>query len=760
VLPRELAQSPERLERFEREARTLAAVDHPNIVTIHSVEEAAGVRFLTMAYVEGRTLGELIPRRGLPVDQCLKLAVALTDGLRAAHERGIVHRDLKPGNVMVEGAGRLRILDFGLAKLQAPATSSISSQLETGTMSPAMTREGSILGTYPYMSPEQAEGKPTDARSDLFSFGVVLYEMATGERPFKGGSPAALISSILKDRPRPLGELRTDLPARLSEIVERCLEKDAADRFPSAAAVHQALSDLEREVLSGDAALLTHRPATRTTAMRTAALAAALLVAVVLAGLWLRRVEPPPGGGGSRIASLAVLPLRNLSGDPEQEYFADGMTEALITDLSKIGALRVISRSSAMRYKGTDKPLADIARELRADALVEGSVVREGNRVGITAQLIEAASDRTLWAERFERDLRGILKLQGEIARAVARQVEATLTPEEHARLTNVREIDPDAYEAYLKGSFHLKKLTPEGIEKGLVYLNEAVEKDPGSPLTHAGLALGFSLAASHSRSPPRDAFQKAQAAYRKALELDDTIAEAHAALAETKLYREWDWEGAERAFRRAIELDPSLARSHVHYAWYLNLVGRQDEAVAEMKRARQLDPLDPLWAAWLGFIHWNAGEYEEALVSAREALELDPGDARAFRTLGLALAGKGSYQEAIAAQEEAADRDPALRDGLAAAYARAGRRDQARQIATEMERAGDRADAYALARVWVALGDREQALRWIETAIERRHPFAPWAFRGLDFDQLLGDDPRYLALRTRVGLEPPGPTS
>jgi TolB-like protein/Tfp pilus assembly protein PilF len=464
--------------------------------------------------------------------------------------------------------------------------------------------------------------------------------------------------------------------------------------------------------------------------------------------------SPAPGVSAPVIQAVTVLPLQNLSGDAEQEYFVDGMTEALITDLSKIGALRFISRSSAMRYKGTSKTLAQIGRELRVDALVEGSVVRDGSRVGVTARLIEAASDRTLWAGRFEREVRSILALQGEIARPVARRVEVTLTPEEQSRLTNAREVDPNAYEAYLKGSFHVQKLTPEGIEKGLAYLRDAAEKDPASALAHAGLALGYSLAASHSTSPPKDAFRG-----RKPL-----------TARRSSLTRRWRkatrpsprpssiGSGTGRVLRRprrAIELNPSLARAHVHYSWYLNLVGRQDEAVAEMTRARQLDPLDPTWAAWFGDLQSYAGRYDEAVVAGREAVELGPTHHWSYEALGLALAGKGLYEEAIAAHRRAAELNPGWRGALALTYAKAGMRDKALEIIPELENRKDRLHVYLLPSVCAALGDHDRALRWTEAAIEARNPFAPWLFTWINVVGHLRGQPRYQALRVRMGLPP-----
>jgi adenylate cyclase len=481
----------------------------------------------------------------------------------------------------------------------------------------------------------------------------------------------------------------------------------------------------------------------------TLAALAAILVVVAYAAL---RSSSPAAAIASEIRSLAVLPLDNLSGDPEQEYFAEGMTEALITELSKIGSLQVISRTSAMRYKGSDKALPEIAQELGVPGIVEGSVLRVGDRVRISVQLIHAGTDTHLWAESYDGDLADVLRLQSEVARAIAQEIEIALTPEEAARLASSRPVDPDAYEGYLRGTFHLHQMTPEGIEKGLAYLHEAVEKDPGNALPYAGLARGYSLLASHGSDPPPDAFQRAQAAYRRALELDPTVAEAHAAMAERKLYVERDWKGAEESFRRAIELNPSLPGAHAHYAWYLNLFDRQEEAVAEMRRTVQLDPLTPIYAAWMANIHSFGGDDDQALVEVRRAFELDPDLPWAYFTLGVAYAGKGMYEEAIEAHEKAVAAGPGWNWALGETYARAGRAQDALRIAAELEADVDPLKALGLALIYTGLDEEDEAFRWL--AYEPAHPWVPW-IRTWPGAESLHDDPRFQDLLDRFDLLP-----
>ena len=479
---------------------------------------------------------------------------------------------------------------------------------------------------------------------------------------------------------------------------------------------------------------------------------AAVLVLLVAGGYAVWRSLSPEAALASGIRSIAVLPLENLTGDPDQEYFADGMTEALITELSKIGALQVISRTSAMRFKESDKSLPEIAEELGVAGVVEGSVVRDGDRVRITAQLIHAGTDTHLWAESYDGELADVLRLQSDVAREIAREIAIALTPAEEARLASTRPVDPAAYEAYLRGAYHLHQLTPEGIELGLEYLHEAVAEDPGNPLPYAALARGYSLLASHTPDPPPDAFQRAQAAYERALELDPDIAEAHGAIAERKLYLERDWEGAEESFRRALELNPSLPGARAHYAWYLNLFDRNDEAVAEMRRAVQVDPLTPLWSAWLADIHSFGGDYEGAEEAAERALEVDPEFPWAHASLAYALAGQGRVEEALATLEPIPP-SPYRAPALAQFHALAGDEAAARRISAELAADPDPLDAISLVIAHAALGEHDEAARWL--TYEPAHPWLPW----LRTWPLLGafrEDPRLVQRIQRMGLPPP----
>jgi len=475
---------------------------------------------------------------------------------------------------------------------------------------------------------------------------------------------------------------------------------------------------------------------------------AGVIVLLVVAGMvWWWTSQRVPSIRPGQITRLAVLPFANLMNDPDQEYFVDGMHDALLTELSKLGALTVISRQSVIRYKGSDKPLREIARELQAHALIEGSVMRAGDDVRINVQLIEAAADRHLWADIFDRKLEDVLALHSDVVRAIAAEVKVTLTPQEETRLAGARQINPETYEAYLKGMFYLNKFE---IEKGLTYFNQAIEKDPADPLAYAGLALGY-VTVGHSHAATPDAWPRAREAALTALRLDETLAEGHAALADVKLYYEWDWEGAEQSFLRADELNPNLAMNHYHYAWYRALFGRLDEAIEEHKRAQELDPLTPLHTAWLGELYYWRGQYEEAIDEARKSLELDPDFPIGWLVLGRVYVAKGMYEEAIAAHQKLVEVAPRRRWNLGCTYALAGRRDEALKILAELEKEeATPFGAWGLASLYTALGEKDEAFRWL--AYEEPHAFVPWV-RVLPLFEPLWDDPRFKDLLRRMNL-------
>ncbi len=489
--------------------------------------------------------------------------------------------------------------------------------------------------------------------------------------------------------------------------------------------------------------------------LRTRLAQAGVIVLIIAAGAgWWWTSQRVPSIRPGQITRLAVLPLVNLMNDPEQEYFVDGMHDALLTELSKLAGLTVISRQSVLRYKGSDKSLGEIARELQVHALIEGSVLRAGDDVRINVQLIEAAYDRHLWADIFDRKLEDVLALHSDVARAIANEVKITLTPDEETRLASTRRVNPETYELYLKGMFHLNKFTPEGFEKGLAHLNEAIEINPNDPLPYAGLAIGYSMIA-HGPSPPPGAYDRAEEAANKALALDPTmaqVAEVYASLAQIKLYQDWDWTGAEQAFNLALELRPNLAETRIHYGWYLILMGREEEAIVEMKRAKQSDPLTPILPAFLGWAYWSYGRYEEALEEAQRALEINPNFPIGLYVLGLVYSAMGRYDESIEAHKKAGAVHPDWGWGLGHTYALAGQREEALKVAEELKAAGNNWNTWGLAEIYATLGEIDEAMHWIEETYKTRHGYTPWIGWNPVFEPLR-DDPRFQEVHQRLNL-------
>jgi serine/threonine-protein kinase len=721
LLRTELETNRHRMARLHSEARAVAALNHPNIVTIHSIEDVDGRHFLVMELVRGETLDRVLPEGGLPLERFFELALPITDAIRAAHERGVVHRDLKPKNIMIGDDGRLRVLDFGMAKSPKPLVESDDSQDSTTTL----VSGDRLEGTMAYMAPEQVKSEALDARCDLFTLGVIFYEMLTGRRPFEGKTAAELIAAILRDTPRPVVETRPDLPRQLDRILRHAMAKDRDDRYTAASDLHRDLVRLEEQVERGD-----------------------------------REASAGDGPAAARrVRSLAVLPLADRSGDAAQAYFADGMTDMLINRLARIGALKVISRTSVMRYKDARKPPAEMARELDVDALVEGSVLRSGDRVRITVQLIDADRDTLLWAEEYEHDLGDLLELQSRAARTIAERIHVQLTPQEQEQLEHSPAVDPAVHEACLRGRHFWYQRTTESVRKGLAYFEEAVRLDPTFAPAHAGIAdscivdggryLGIS---------PKEAYTRAREAAERAVELDEHLAEAHTSLAAVMTDYDWDWEGADREYRRAIELNPNYVTAHSWYAEQLSRMGRHDDAVAEARTARGLDPLSLASSMIVAWILYFARRYDEALAQGRQTLEIDADYATVHRIMGWAYEETGEFDAAIAAHRRASeltDHSPNFRGQLGRAYALAGRETDARQILTELRDTAERTyvSSLDLAIIHAALGETENAFRLLEQAYEERADHLPYLKVNPRLDSLRGDA-RFADLQRRMGLD------
>jgi serine/threonine protein kinase/tetratricopeptide (TPR) repeat protein len=760
ILPAQAASDQDRMRRFIREARAASALKHPNVTHIYEIGESEGIHFIAMEYVEGKTLAARISGRPLEAAEIVEIGLQVADALDDAHSKGITHRDIKPANLMLTRRGEVKVLDFGLAKMTHPEGQNVSSDLSTVVS----TATGMVMGTVQYMSPEQMLGQEVDQRTDIFSLGVVLYEMATGTLPFKGDTGTALSDAILHKQPTAPGRVNPELPIDLERIILRALEKDRELRYQTAADVRIDLQRLKREINFARVAVSPEALQTKGRLPRwwpLAAVGTLLALLVVLATLnvggWRDRLWPRAAPGA--IESLAVLPLENLSRDPEQEYFAEGMTDELITSLAKISALRVISRTSVMRYKGTNKPLPEIARGLDVDGIIEGSTLRADGRVRITAKLIQAKTERLLWANSYERHQRDVLALQGEVAQAIANEIKVKLTPQEQARLSSTHPLNPEAYEAYLKGRYEWNRRTEEGLRKSLEYFHQAIAAEPSYAAAYSGLADSYSMLWDNGFLGSDECIPKARAAALKAIEIDDNLAEAHVSLAMVMGSYDWNWTAAEKEYRRAIELNPNYATAHHWYAGHLAQMGHHVEALEEIRKARQLDPLSPRINAVVGLHLYWARQYDLALEELNKALELNRNDPLTHNILGVVYLQKGKNREAIAellrANQLIGEKGLPLLD-LAYAYAFVGERDEARKMLEKLERQAKRTyvSPTGIGLIYAVLGERQQAFAWLERAYEQRD----YSLLELKVDPIfdpLRSDPRFQDLLRRVGLPP-----
>ena len=754
VLPAGLLADGEARRHFRREALALSRLNHPNIATIHDFDTYDGRDVLVMEFVAGESLSDRIARGAMREEEAVRLATQLADGLAAAHAEGIVHRDLKPANLRVLPDGRLKILDFGLAVLHRPAG-------DVGATR-TVTVDGVVSGTLPYMAPEQVRGDPADARTDLYAVGVTLYEMVTGQRPFPDTNTLRLAEAITHEPCPPPGRIAHGLSSPLEQIILKCAEKDPTLRYQSTT---ELLVDLRRlsagSTSSSRPGAVAPRAASRRRRNRRAiAVGVGAIAVVIAAAAWMLsgRLWAPgttPLGGLPRVQSIAVLPLANLSGDPQQEYFADGMTEALTTDLAKIRALRVISRTSAMRYKGTTKGLAEIARELGVDAVVEGSVQHVGQRVRITTQLIHAASDQHLWAENYDRDVRDVLELYGEVARAVAREVRVVVTPEEQQRLQRRRQIDPAAQEAYLRGRYAYSKLTAADMQRAVDHFEQATAKDPSFGEAHAALAQAYvmralAMSGGLDRAARRNLHESGRASASRAIASDPTIAMAHAVLAEIAM-GDWNWPSAEQSLRRALELDGNSVFANFVSALFAIVHERRDDARRALERTVELDPANVATRTEAAeFSTWNR-DYDRAIAYATQALAFDPAFRRAHFVLARAYESHDRILDAIAEYEKAgwsADRAQAARK----AFERGGRRGFVRWTLAGLQDAGPDVNQMYVARDHARLGNVDEAFAALDRAY-RDHERLLFLFKTIDWYEPLRGDPRFAELARRIGL-------
>jgi eukaryotic-like serine/threonine-protein kinase len=764
-LPDELNHDENARALLIREARTASALNHPNICTIYDVGEADGKSYIVMEFVSGRSLAEQIPEDGLPVETVIRYGEQIADAMAHAHERGVIHRDLKTPNVIVMPGGRVKVLDFGLAKHMTPGEITLKTQSIS-----TLTGEGAIVGTMHYMAPELFRGESADARSDIWALGVVLYEMCNGKRPFRGRTSYELSSMILHDSP-PL--LREKVPLGLRSVIEHCLAKDPAQRYQHASEIRAALEALRTNSAVIPASAIEPSATQPLPAPPRSRLVRALLVSSAVAALFLvtafvwKLVEVKwrgsPAVGTSSIQSLAVLPLENLTGDPKQDYFADGMCDALITELSQIKKLRVISRTSVMQYKDKHESPAQIAQELGVDALVEGSVLRSEDRVRISAELVQPQTGQNLWAHSYERTVTDILALQSDVARDIVTQIQIQLTQPEQERLAKTRTVVPAAYDAYLQGNYFVAKRTGDTVTQAVADYRQAIQLDPTYAPSYTGLAGALTLAADYKDVPSSQVLPEAEAAAVKALQLDDNLASAHAVLGQIRAYR-LEWPGVLDEFQRAIELNPGDANSHHWYALALASAGRSDESISEMKLAQELDPRSLIINANLSWVLYLAERYDEAVAQAQRTVAMDSSFAVAHGYLGQAYLAQREYANTLQELQQAlalSGNETSFKAELGNAYAVAGKKPEALGILHDLLQlsAKQYVSPYSVALVYVGLDQKDEAFQWLDKAYAERsvrliniavHP----RFASLHSDR------RFSALVQQIGLPYAPPAS